>query len=261
MKFSRIFLITLMGILLAACTVASATEAPDSADTTSSGMGMGPGSSMMERHHATISEEYAGITNPVPSDEKSWARGEEQYLQLCITCHGAGGMGDGEAGAGLDPQPAPVAHTSQMMGDDYLFWRISEGGVPFRTGMPIFGNLDEQARWDLINYVRALGSGKVAPVRQGAGAGPEASAAQHAEMLAQGVEQEVITQDEAELFEAVHAEMDALLANRPEGMSGNMGEMQTQVLAALVSEGTITQEQADMFADIHERLVEAGLME
>jgi hypothetical protein len=34
-----------------------------------------------------------------------------------------------------------------MMGDDHLFWRISEGGVPFNTAMPAWKDtLDEQAR-------------------------------------------------------------------------------------------------------------------
>jgi len=47
--------------------------------------------------------------------------------------HGDGGMGDGPAGKGLVPAPVPIAHTSQMMSDSYLFRRISEGGAQFET--------------------------------------------------------------------------------------------------------------------------------
>jgi len=97
------------------------------------GMGMGgPPAGMRERHQAPIPAEYQGKTNPIPADEASLARGEEIYAQQCATCHGDGGMGDGPAGQGLDPAPAPVAHASQMLSDSYLFWRINEGGIEFQ---------------------------------------------------------------------------------------------------------------------------------
>ena len=126
------------------------------------GMGIGSGG-MMARHHAEIPPEYAGLTNPVPAGEPSLERGAQLYATNCASCHGDGGMGDGPAGSALEPAPAPVAHTSQMMGDDYLFWRISEGGATFGTSMPPWKVLDEQARWDLVNYMRALGEGTVQP--------------------------------------------------------------------------------------------------
>jgi len=129
-------------------------------------MGMGPGSGMMERHRAPVPSEYAGLANPVPADDESLARGSELYSANCATCHGDGGMGDGPAGVALDPAPAAIAHTSQMMGDDYLFYRISEGGAfePFNSSMIAWKSvLDEESRWDVISYVRALGSGQVMP--------------------------------------------------------------------------------------------------
>ena len=72
-------------------------------------------------------------------------------------------MGDGPTGETLDLPPAAIAHTSQMMGDDYLYYRVSEGGAaePFISSMPAWkGVLDEEARWDVINYVRALDGGE-----------------------------------------------------------------------------------------------------
>lgn len=229
------------------------------------GMGMGPGGGMMERHHATIPGDYAGLSNPVPAEEESLARGAESYATQCASCHGDGGMGDGPAGVALDPAPAAIAHTSQMMGDDYLFYRISEGGAfaPFNSAMPRWQEaLDEQTRWDIINYVRALGSGQVMP---GAGMGgmtfdPEAEALKHEEMARQGVAQGVITQEGADTFLAVHAELDALMAEGVERMGG-MDDMQTTMLAQLVENGRISQEQADTFSEAHESLLAAGLME
>jgi mono/diheme cytochrome c family protein len=228
--------------------------------------GMGPGSGMMARHHATIPEPYRGLANPVPAEQASLDRGAELYSTLCASCHGDGGMGDGPAGASLDPAPAPVAHTSQMMGDDMLFWRISEGGgmAPFNSAMPAWKDaLDEQARWDLINYVRALGRGQVAPRLAAGGAAfdPAAEQAARAEMRARGMELGVITQAEADLFAEVHSAMDAQTAADASPRVGGMDQMRLALLDELVAQGTITQEQADAFNDIHERLVEAGVME
>jgi mono/diheme cytochrome c family protein len=225
---------------------------------------MGMRSGMHQRHSAPVPTEYAGLTNPVAADRESLARGAAIYSTHCATCHGDGGMGDGPTGAALDPSPAPIAHTSQMMSDAYLFWRISEGGVPFGTTMPVWkSTLDKRERWDVMNYVRALGSGEVTPAVSAGGApyDPEAETAQRAEMLARAVESGVITQTEADIFGEVHAALDqhrAYLA----GLSGDTpAERQAVMLSALVDSGIITQAQADAFAGIHNRLTAAGLME
>ena len=221
---------------------------------------MGMDSGMMERHRASIPEAYAGLNSPVPAEEESINRGGDLYTTHCASCHGDGGMGDGPAGQSLNPPAAPIAHTSQMLGDDYLFWRISEGGAPFGSAMPPWaGTLSEENIWDIINYVRALGRGQEQP-RGGMGAtnDPAAQATQQADMLAQAVSQGVITQEEADTFSLVHTTLDDYLTTNPG--TGNAQERQTTGLAALVSAGTITQSQADTFLNVHDRLLEAGLM-
>jgi mono/diheme cytochrome c family protein len=229
--------------------------------------GMGPGmggNGMMERHHAEIPAGYAGLTNPIPADTESLERGSELYTVNCASCHGDGGMGDGPAGSALDPAPSPIAHSSQMMADDYLFWRISEGGVPFGTSMPAWTVFDEQSRWDLVNYMRALGDGTVQPVSGMGGAAydPEIQAAQQAEILAKAVEQDVITEEEAGTFTTVHDAVEQYRIPHPEVMQsgGNATEREAMILAALVEEEIITQAQADAFTDIHDRLGNSGLM-
>jgi len=135
----------------------------------------GPDSVLARFHQAPIPDEYADLVSPIEADAESIARGEKTFTTLCVSCHGESGMGDGPAGPALDPPPAPVAQTSQVMSDAYLFWRISEGGISFGTAMPPWkGSLDENARWDVINYVRSLGAeagGAAAGPGQGAGAG------------------------------------------------------------------------------------------
>lgn len=269
----NIFFTFLTGLvlLLAACGSGGAEPAVnESTDgetaVTESFSASGMGSSMMARHHATIPAEYAGLTNPIAANADSLARGTEIYTTQCASCHGDGGMGDGPAAVGLDPAPAPIAHSSQMLGDDYLYWRISEGGTiePFNSTMIAWkGVLDEDARWDVINYVQALGSGAVTPGENMGGAGfdPEAELAQRAAMVADAVEQNVITQTEADTFTLVHAEIDEHMAEMGDHNMGSMDDMLNTMLAALVSEGKITQSQADSFVEVHDRLDAAGLMQ
>jgi mono/diheme cytochrome c family protein len=219
---------------------------------------------MMARHHAVVPEPYAGLANPIAADEESLTRGQRIYTESCATCHGDGGMGDGPSGVSLEPAPALLAHTSAMLGDDYLFWRTSEGGAEFGSTMPAWKDtLDDEAIWDVINYVRGLGSGQVIP-RQGVGGAtydPAAERAKHEEMLAQGIELGVISQDEADLFTLVHDAMDQVVAAGGVEISGGMDRGRDAILAHLVQTGEISQAQADSFVDIHDRLVEAGLMQ
>lgn len=261
--------VLLLVLVLSACggetpVAESGTEAP--AASASQGMG-GMMGGMMAMHSAPIPAEYKGMSNPVPADEASVERGQQQYTLLCASCHGDGGMGDGPAAAALNPAPAAIAHTSQMMGDDYLFWRISEGGAfdPFNSSMIAWkASISEEQRWDLINYVRALGKGQVQP---GAGMGgtafdPAVEQAQRQEMVTAGVSQGVITQEEGDVFLHVHDHMDLWRTDHPDTqMSGNGVEIQAATLAAMVETGELEQADADMFNMVHDKLIEAGLMQ
>lgn len=282
-KFMMFLFILGSAMLLAACGTTSESEltptsepiAVKEVDTVSADepvqesgrMGMGAGGGMMARHHTPIPEEYAGMANPVTADEASLVRGGDTYATHCAVCHGDGGMGDGPGSAGLDPAPAPIAHTSQMLGDDYQYWRVSEGGAmpPFNSAMISWKDvLDEGARWDVINYVQALGSGEVMPGEHMGGAAfdPELQAANQAEMLANGVEQGVITEEEAAVFAEAHVKVDEQMAQmRADGASAGMDDLMPEILTALVASGALSQEQADTFLSVHDRLGEAGLMQ
>src|SRR5690606_39746581 len=66
------------------------------------------------------------------------AAGKTIYEQRCASCHGEKGLGDGPAGQALDPHPGNLAELVKVAKDDYMFWRISEGGAmaPFNSSMP-----------------------------------------------------------------------------------------------------------------------------
>lgn len=249
---------------LAACAASTPTPgvAPAAGVAPTGGMRMGSMGGMMERHNAPIPADYVGATNAVAPDAASFARGEVVYSANCASCHGDGGLGDGPAAAGLNPAPASIAHTSQMMSDAYLFWRVSEGGAPFRTVMPAWkGVLDERARWDAINYVRALGQGKVAPKRAAGGAtgnAAEAETRMMADMLAQAVKDGVITQADADVFNQVHPIVDAYVLTTPRSGAGDPLQRQAQLVGELTAAGKLTQVQADRFLEVIRRLQAAG---
>jgi mono/diheme cytochrome c family protein len=248
----------LFTILLSACSLLPGRQADTASEQGANqgmlqGMGGGMGPGMMGRHHATIPAEYSQMTSPIEADAASISRGQAIYNQHCATCHGESGMGDGPAGAALDPPASPIAHTSQMLADDYLFWRLSEGGATFKTAMPAWKDiLDENQRWDVLHYVRALG-------QDGAAAIATAQAGRQAEMLEQGVAQDVISQAEAEAFRAVHDLLEGYMKQQA-GAQGSMDEREAAALQKLIQDGKVTEEQVELFRLAHDKLAKAGLM-
>jgi copper transport protein len=98
----------------------------------------------------------AAVTNPIPRDDASVARGQELFMANCAACHGTGGRGDGPAAASLNPPPADLtsSHARLHLDQDLFFW--VENGIT-GTGMPAFGDtLSDDQIWDILNYVRSL---------------------------------------------------------------------------------------------------------
>lgn len=89
----------------------------------------------------------------------SIAHGKHQFEQHCIACHGAGGLGDGPVASSLPTKPANLSepHTALHTGGDMYWWLTV--GIP-KSGMPGFADvMDEQTRWDVINFLRAFSQG------------------------------------------------------------------------------------------------------
>lgn len=244
----------LLLLLLAGCTqppAVSSTAAPTAADSAATPAPAAMGSQsqgMMVRHHAEIPAAYADLVSPVPADADSLARGKTTYTQLCVTCHGEGGMGDGPSAASLNPAPVAIAHTSQMMSDGYLYWRITEGGHTFETAMPAWGEaLDDQTRWDVINYVRSLGSS--------GGMGQGGMGQGQLGMLQAALNAGLITEEDAAFFQTVQQ---AVREHYAIGQGGGMGRIVEQAISSgqAVSDGVISQADADRFNAIHNALMQ-----
>ena len=84
--------------------------------------------------------------------------GKKSAETNCVTCHGAGGKGDGVAAAALNPKPADWTSAKVKADPDgVLFCKMSNGKGP----MPPWKHLAEKERWDLVSYIRSLqGGGK-----------------------------------------------------------------------------------------------------
>lgn len=99
----------------------------------------------------------------VPYTAAAIRAGATQFSTTCAGCHGPGARGDGPGavpagGAAADLSEHTALHTA---GD--MFWWLTHG-TP--TGnMPGFGaQLDDDARWSLVNFLRAFADGHRARV-------------------------------------------------------------------------------------------------
>lgn len=82
------------------------------------------------------------------------------FGEHCAVCHGPRAAGDGPAAATLQPRPPDLraSHVALHTAGD-IFWWITNGLPP----MPAFGDrLEADARWHLVNYLRALAAADAA---------------------------------------------------------------------------------------------------
>lgn len=93
-------------------------------------------------------------TSPAGYTAQSIARGSDLFTVYCAVCHGMEGRGNGLAGKDLKIKPANLTsrHT-YMHADGTLFSWITNG---IGELMPPFGaDLDDDARWNLVDFIRA----------------------------------------------------------------------------------------------------------
>lgn len=105
-----------------------------------------------------VPESYEDAQSTVGSDDKAVAEGRALYRANCQSCHGADGMGDGDAGQALSPSPAVLAFmiTRPIAVDPYLLWSISDGGEQFSSEMPAFKDKLTRAEiWKIIAFMRS----------------------------------------------------------------------------------------------------------
>ncbi|WP_370680970.1 cytochrome c/FTR1 family iron permease [Comamonas sp. GB3 AK4-5] len=84
------------------------------------------------------------------------SKGAALYQQLCASCHGATGGGDGPAAKGLDPEPiafndAERANARSLM----ALYQVASQGVE-GTSMVSYATLPEEDRWALAFFIGSM---------------------------------------------------------------------------------------------------------
>lgn len=129
----KAFCLVLLGMLLVGCATASSTATSVDVE--------------------PVPLEYFGRTNPL--DASAAEQGAETFQTTCASCHGERGYGNGVASSSLNPKPKNLAELQTQVGDDYLFWKISDGSLG--TAMLAWkGILTEEQIWELIIFIRTL---------------------------------------------------------------------------------------------------------
>ena len=90
--------------------------------------------------------------NPLQQDPEAVAAGKILFEDHCQECHGSSGQ-NGRHG------PSLRAPEVQNASPGTLFWVLS-GGV-IRKGMPVWSKLPEAQRWQLVRYLKSLGTDEV----------------------------------------------------------------------------------------------------
>jgi glucose/arabinose dehydrogenase len=100
--------------------------------------------------------------NPLAGQQTAIDAGAKLYTANCVACHGASGRGTGNI-------PALSQGPTQSASEGEVFWFITTGSVA--NGMPAWGSLSEQQRWQIVAYLKSLESAAAASKPEAAPAG------------------------------------------------------------------------------------------
>jgi len=94
-------------------------------------------------------EKYRGKTNPLAADPDATIAGGVLFAEHCEECHGKEGIGGKKA-------PSLRSEEVQRATPGAIFWILSNGVV--RKKMPVWSKLPEPERWQLVSYIKSLGT-------------------------------------------------------------------------------------------------------
>ncbi len=117
------------------------------------------------------------MKNPLDGQPAAVDAGKLLYARNCLACHGKAGKGTGNVPSLVDGKLNGVTQGE-------VFWFITKGDKD--NGMPAWGFLPEEKRWQVISYVEAMASGKVTPAAASAAASSSAASSAAAPEAAPG---------------------------------------------------------------------------
>ncbi len=99
---------------------------------------------------AKAPKKAAARHNPLENDHDAPIAGAKLFAQHCAECHG-------ETAEGGKKGPSLRAPEVRQATSGTLFWLLTNGVV--RKGMPVWSKLPDAQRWQLVTYIKSLGSG------------------------------------------------------------------------------------------------------
>ena len=103
--------------------------------------------SAQDAHFHNAPAATAQQKNPYAGQDAAAEAGAALFTTYCASCHGANGQGTGNV-------PALTEGPTQTVPDGEVFWFMTTGSVA--NGMPAWGMLSEQQRWQLVSYLKSL---------------------------------------------------------------------------------------------------------
>ena len=94
-------------------------------------------------------EKYRAKANPLADDADAVAAGGVLFEEHCEECHGKAAVGGKKA-------PSLKTEEVQNAAPGAIFWILTNGVV--RKKMPVWSKLPEPERWQLVSYIKSLGT-------------------------------------------------------------------------------------------------------
>ena len=103
------------------------------------------------------------VKEPWTSSPELIASGHKLFSQNCQMCHGATGLGDGPAGASLNPKPRNMVEGKWKYGGGRMgIMKVLREGSPGTSMQSYKDALTVNQRWALTHFVNSITNNKVA---------------------------------------------------------------------------------------------------
>lgn len=116
--------------------------------------------------HAPVAEgaapafDIAQVKEPWVSTPEIVAYGEKVYKTNCAMCHGEAGLGDGAAGAALNPKPRNLVEGKWTQGEGLIaHYNVLLNGIK-GSSMAGYSHFKSADRWALLMYIESITQNK-----------------------------------------------------------------------------------------------------
>lgn len=104
--------------------------------------------------------DIAQVKEPWVSSPELVTYGAKLYKTNCAMCHGEQGLGDGAAGAGLNPKPRNLVEGKWTQGDGIIaHFAVLQNGIKGGS-MASYAHFKAADRWALLHFIESITQNK-----------------------------------------------------------------------------------------------------